>query len=314
MDAVPATSQTRIPESSLEGTSQALPDVSLRASEDRPAQETQKAPVFAKSVAATPDPCRSLQGFLFLDLVSRVSIWSSSIAFAVMAMTSLGWWPVSGFVGAEPSVAWAWGGAIARWVILFNLVYVAELVLLRFLIPKPEQGIYSTAKPPDVRTRAGRQLIWSCLIAILTKARYEAPFPGFLVFHIANLPPMRWLMGPVFGPKSKSCYVTDPLILDPHLVEIGRNVVLGSGCNIAGHCQMPGMVVVRKTVIDDDVVIGANSTIFGGVHVHRGAIVAAGSVVAPFTTIGPGEYWAGVPAVKIGKVPTSRVPPPVANS
>lgn len=265
--------------------------------------------VGGSSIAKPTDPCFSLQAFLLLDMLARVVIWGSSIAFATMVMTAMNWWPATGLVGAGPAEAWAWGGAIVRWTLLFNMIYVAELALLRLPIPQPKEGIYSTVNPPDIRTHRGRQLLWSCMIAVLTKARYEAPFPGFLVFHMANIPPLRWIMGRVFGPKSKSCYVTDPIILDPHLVEIGRNVVLGSGCNIAGHCQMPGMVVVRKTVIEDDVVIGANSTIFGGVHVHRGAVIAAGSVVAPFTTVGPGEYWSGVPAVKIVNAPVSRVRP-----
>jgi acetyltransferase-like isoleucine patch superfamily enzyme len=97
--------------------------------------------------------------------------------------------------------------------------------------------------------------------------------------------------------------VTDPVILDPAFVEIGRNVVIGSGANIAGHCQLPDMILFRKTVIEDDVTIGANSTIFGGVIVRRGAMLGAGSVVPPYTTIGPGEYWHGVPAVKIRDMP-----------
>lgn len=283
--------------------------------EPGPGESTQvraSAPAVGSPSAAKPtDPCLSLQAFLVLDMFARVVIWGSSIAFATMAMTALKWWPPTSLVGAGPAEAWEWGGAIIRWTILFNMIYVAELALLRLPIPQPKQGIYSTINPPDIRTHRGRQLLWSCMIAVLTKARYEAPFPGFLVFHMANIPPLRWVMGRVFGPKSKSCYVTDPIILDPHLVEIGRNVVMGSGCNIAGHCQMPGMVVVRKTVIEDDVVIGANSTIFGGVHVHRGAVIAAGSVVAPFTTVGPGEYWSGVPAVKIVNAPVTRVSPAV---
>lgn len=279
------------------------------ASRDASQIRAREAVVSNPSAVNPTDPCLSLQAFLVLDMMTRVVIWGSSIAFATMLMTALKWWPPTGLVGAGPAEAWAWGGAIVRWTLLFNMIYVAELALLRLPIPQPKQGIYSTTSPPDIRTHRGRQLIWSCMIAVLTKARYEAPFPGFLVFHIANIPPMRWIMGRVFGPKSKSCYVTDPIILDPHLVEIGRNVVLGSGCNIAGHCQMPGIVVVRKTVIEDDVVIGANSTIFGGVHVHRGAVIAAGSVVAPFTTVGPGEYWSGVPAVKKANAPASTVPP-----
>lgn len=253
-----------------------------------------------------PDPCVALQGFLMLDGALRMFIWGSSLAFAFMLANTLGWWPQEGPFGATPAIAWAWGGAVVKWVVLVNLIYVTELMLMRLPIPSPKPGIYSTIKPPDIRTQTGRQLIYSCMIALLTKARYEAPFPAFLVFHISNIWPIRFVMGRIFGPRSKSCYVTDPLILDPHLVEIGRNVVIGSGANIAGHCQLPDMVVVRKTIIEDDVVIGANSTIFGGVHIKRGAMIAAGSVVSPFTMIGECEYWSGVPAVKLRDLPPPR--------
>lgn len=256
-----------------------------------------------KANARLPDPCLSLQGFVLLDLITRVFIWSTSIALTIIAFTALGAWPSQALAGASYAVAWEWCRSLAGWVILYNLIYVSELVFLRLPIPTPRQGVYSTIDPPDIRTSSGRQLIYSCFIALLTKARYEAPFPGFLVFHISNLPPMRWLMGPIFGPKSRSCYVTDPVILDPHLVEIGRNVVIGCGANIAGHCQLPDLVAIRKTIIEDDVVIGANSTIFGGARIRRGAMVAAGSVVAPFTEIGTCEYWSGVPAVKVRDLP-----------
>lgn len=250
-----------------------------------------------------PDPCAALQGFLALDLFARLFIWGSSIALVMISANALGWWPEVSPFGTGAKAAWDWAAAIVKWVLLFNLIYVAELVLLRLPIPTPAPGVYSTVKPPSIRTFAGRQLLYSCLIALLTKARYEAPFPAFLVFHISNTIPMRWLMGRVFGPKSRSCYVTDPLILDPHLVEIGRNVVIGSGSNIAGHCQLPDMVVIRKTIIEDDVVIGANTTIFGGVHIRRGAMIAAGSVIPPFTVVGECEHWSGVPAVKLRDLP-----------
>lgn len=261
-------------------------------------------PVLADAARlAAPDPCFALQGFLVLDVIARLFIWGGSIALALIAANTLSWWPTVSPFGAPAAVALAWGVAIVKLVVLVNIIYVAELIALRLFVPRPLPGVYSTAKPPDFRTKAGRQLLYSCLIALLTKARYEAPFPAFLVFHMSNIPPLRWLMGRIFGPKSKSCYVTEPLILDPHMVEIGRNVVIGSGANIAGHCQLPDMVIIKKTTIEDDVVIGANSTIFGGVHVGRGAMIAAGSVVAPFTVVGACEYWSGVPAVKVRDMP-----------
>lgn len=250
-----------------------------------------------------PDPRFALQGFLLMDSIVRLTIWSASLVLATLVMNAMSAWPNAGLLGQRVSVTVAWGIAAAKWVGLFNLAYVMQLAIWRSLIPTPKPGIYSTVRPPDIRKRSDRQLIYASFVATLTKARYEAPFPGFLVFQIANTVPMCWIMGRVFGPKTKSCYITDPVILDPYLVEIGRNVVIGSGANIAGHCQLPDMVALRKTIIEDDVVIGANSTIFGGVQLKRGCMIGAGSVVPPFTVVGPSEYWSGVPAVKIRDLP-----------
>lgn len=257
----------------------------------------------AAALAKPVDPCRSLQGFLFLDMTVRLFIWTSSFAIASAIFGAQDWWPKAPLATANFDSAWLWGGRLGWWLLLFNFVYVAELVVLRLPIPTPEPGLYPTLTSPNPFKSSGRQIIYACLIAVLTKARYEAPFPAFLVFHISNLPPMRWLMGSIFGPKSRSCYVSDPIILDPSFVEIGRNVVIGSGANIAGHCQLPDLILIRKTRIEDDVTIGANTTIFGGVTVCRGAMIGAGSVVPPFTTIGPNEYWSGVPATKVRDLP-----------
>ncbi|HKQ49965.1 MAG TPA: DapH/DapD/GlmU-related protein [Phycisphaerae bacterium] len=261
------------------------------------------AKVAASALAKPVDPCRALQGFLFLDLTARLLIWTTSFVVTSIVFASRDWWPRSSLLTADLTTALAWGGCVVIWLVLFNFAYVALLVVLRLPIPTPQPGLYPTLKTPNFLQSKDRQILYSCLIALLTKARYEAPFPAFLIFHISNLPPMRWLMGRYFGPRSRSCYVTDPVILDPSYVEIGRNVVIGSGANIAGHCQLPDMILLRKTVIEDDVTIGANSTIFGGVTIRRGAMLGAGSVVSPYTTIGPGEYWSGVPAVKIRDLP-----------
>jgi carbonic anhydrase/acetyltransferase-like protein (isoleucine patch superfamily) len=44
---------------------------------------------------------------------------------------------------------------------------------------------------------------------------------------------------------------------------------------------------------------GTNAIVFGGVTLKKGCMVAAGSVVPPYTTVGEYEYWSGVPAVKV---------------
>lgn len=239
-----------------------------------------------------------LRGFLTLDALVRLLLWCGAFAASTALFAVLRAWPPGSPLAADLAQAWRWGWRLAMWILVFNYAYVLELLVLRLPIPAPREGRYAVGGriPPA-------PVLWSCLVAVLTKARYEPPFPGFLVFHIANLPPLVWLMGPVFGPRSRSCYVVDPRITDPHLVTIGRNVVIGLNTSIAGHYQDRDCVVFKRTVIEDDVLIGAHAAIFGGVHIGRGAVIRAGSIVLPNTVIGPDEYWGGAPARKLRDLP-----------
>lgn len=241
------------------------------------------------AVSKSHDPLLGLQAFLFLDGIVRLFIWSNSFMLTFALFTWLDAWPEFGPFEAGVNETWLW--KLTHLALLFNLIYVAHLPAFRLVIPTPREGRYETGPGKKL----SRQLVYAALIATLTKARYHAPFPGFLVFHIANLPPMRWLMGPIFGPRSRSCYVTDPHILDPYLVSIGRNVTVGIGATIAAHYQERDAVVIRRTVIEDDVVIGALAAL-SGVNVRRGAVIAAGSIVLPGSTVGENEYWSGNPA------------------
>lgn len=237
------------------------------------------------------DPLNSLRGFLLLDVFVRLSIYGGAATATLILMGHLRAWPDVSILSGRPSDAWHWVQAFLLAIILFNVTYVLLLIVSRLPIPQPKPGRYTMTpgKPLD------RNLIWSCMIATLTKARHEAPFPAFLLFHFSNLPPLCWLMGPIFGPKSGSCYVAEPTIIDPHLVTIGRNVIIGFGTTIAGHYQEQDEIVIRPTIIEDDVLIGGHSAI-SGAHIKKGARIAAGSMVMPGAVIGPYEYWSGNPA------------------
>lgn len=250
-----------------------------------------------------PDLRGGLRWFLALDVFVRVFLWCTTLAFTASTFTALNAWPQDSLVRADWSSTWRWSWTLGRFILLFNIIYVLELVLLRLPIPTPKEGIY-----PTMRRTPNREVLWSCLVAVLTKARAQAPFPGIFVFHFANLPPLSWLMEPVFGPRSKSCYVADPQILDPHLVTLGRNVTVGFGSTIAGHYQDRDVVVFKRTVIEDDVVIGGHAVIPGGVHIGRSAVIGASSFVLPNSVVGPNEYWSGVPARRRRELPSAAVP------
>jgi acetyltransferase-like isoleucine patch superfamily enzyme len=250
------------------------------------------------SPARRPDLRNALRAFLVLDLAVRLLVWCGALALSITAFNALDAWPRHSLTETDLRHAWYWAKRLGWFILLFNVIYVGELLVLRLLIPTTREGRY-----PMTGRWPGRQIIWSSLIAALVKARYLAPFPGFLVFHIANLPPMCWLMAPIFGPKSRSCYATEPGILDPHLVSIGRNVVIGFNVIIVSHYQDRDWAVVERTIIDDNVVLGGQATIMGGVHIREGAMIGSCSLVLPNTVVGPNEFWAGVPARKIRDLP-----------
>lgn len=197
-----------------------------------------------------------------------------------------------------------WAQRIAQWILLFNVVYLLELLVVRLVIPTPKEGTYSTSRSG----LPNRQLIWTTLLGVLTKARYQAPFPAFLVFHIANLPPLCWLTSRIFGPKSRSCYVTDPEILDPSLVEIGRNVTMGYAVVIVAHTQESDKVTIRRVVIEDDVLVGGHATLMAGTRLGKGCVIGSHALLLPNTVVGPYEFWAGIPAKKISMVRREDLP------
>jgi len=75
---------------------------------------------------------------------------------------------------------------------------------------------------------------------------------------------------------------------------LGKNVHLGACSVVAGVLEPPSATPV---IIEDDVLIGANSVILEGVRVGKGSVVAAGSVVTK--DVPPGVVVAGSPAIII---------------
>jgi len=245
------------------------------------------------------DPRNGLRGFLILDAAVRLLLWVAAMSSALATVAALRGWPAYDLRTVTFTQAWAWADKFLWLIFLFNVYYVLGMVALRIFIPKPAEGTYRLrpGRLPD------RNLIWSMLIATLTKARYEAPFPGFLVHHVSNLPPLSWLVTAIIGPKSKSVGVTDARVLDPYGVEIGRNVVIGLGAIISAHTQGRDDITIGHTIIGDDVLIGGNVAIYHGCRIGNGAVILGGAILRPNTVVGENEVWGGIPAKLIKTLP-----------
>ncbi len=73
--------------------------------------------------------------------------------------------------------------------------------------------------------------------------------------------------------------------------EVGKRCHVGAGAVLAGVIEPPSATPV---VLEDDVLIGANAVVVEGVHIGKGAVVGAGSIV--LNDVPAGAVVAGNPA------------------
>lgn len=83
------------------------------------------------------------------------------------------------------------------------------------------------------------------------------------------------------GPVGNSCMLKEPLIL-PHGLSgiiIARNVEIGKNVAIYQHVTIAESDKQKKTIIDDNVIIGAGAVILNNPHIGKGAKIGANAVV-----------------------------------
>ena len=78
---------------------------------------------------------------------------------------------------------------------------------------------------------------------------------------------------------------------------LGGRATVGAHCHVGAGCVLAGVVEpasATPVVIEDDVLLGANSVVIEGCRVGKGAVVAAGAVVTE--DVPAGAVVAGCPA------------------
>lgn len=85
-------------------------------------------------------------------------------------------------------------------------------------------------------------------------------------------------------------------ILDPPLVELGDNTIIGYDSVLCPHAVEGSRVIFSKIRVGNNVTIGMKAIVMAGVTIEDGSIIAAGSVVKKGTHIKAGELWGGTPA------------------
>ncbi|MFI6586234.1 gamma carbonic anhydrase family protein [Embleya sp. NPDC050493] len=92
---------------------------------------------------------------------------------------------------------------------------------------------------------------------------------------------------------------------DAESIAVGPDTNIQDNCTVHSDPDFPTVIGARVSVghnavlhgctIEDDVLVGMNSTVLNGAHIGAGALIAAGAVVPQGMRVPPGVLVAGVP-------------------
>ncbi len=173
---------------------------------------------------------------------------------------------------------------IATVVLSFFMIYILNIAVYRlFLWKMPlREGEYIEGSTEDFIYHV-YVLYYLLLFNSLT--------PSLLV----PVPLMRFIYICLGAKLGENTYCAGA-ILDPPLVHIGANTILGYDCVLCPHAVEGKRVVFTAINIGNNVTIGMKAIVMAGVTIEDNAIVAAGSVVVKGSYIRAGELWGGIPA------------------
>jgi hypothetical protein len=225
-----------------------------------------------------------------------------------MLVTGTGLWAAAAFYRwLAPGVQSALGWAVLAvgTVLVFNYAYLLALLGLRLIVPRCREGYFPAlpgGRPPKAAVRFMMNIV-------LTMLRYSPPWAKLYLGVLAGLPPLNALYRRFFGPHTRSLTMGDTcVIFDPDLLYAGDNVQFGYDVRLLCHTFDRRGLVVKRIEIENDALIGGQTTVGPGVRIGHHAIVNAGSWVMPYTQIGPWELWGGAPAKKIRDLPHDAQP------
>lgn len=124
---------------------------------------------------------------------------------------------------------------------------------------------------------------------------YLVLFNSIIRTHILPVPLMR-LVYLALGAKLGRNTYSAGVLLDPPLIFIGNNSIIGHDAVLFAHAIEGASFSLASIHIGDSVTVGAHAVVMSDVWIGDGAIISAGAVVTKGSRIGANEIWGGVPA------------------
>ncbi len=103
----------------------------------------------------------------------------------------------------------------------------------------------------------------------------------------------------MFGAKTKLSNSLFEGWVDTEFIEFGKNVVIGQGTVAMASMIIGNLLIIKKTVIEDDVRIGSHAIIMPGTHIKKRSVLAGNSVTTVNQILDEGYIYVGVPAKQL---------------
>ncbi|MFO7796284.1 MAG: DapH/DapD/GlmU-related protein [Promethearchaeati archaeon] len=172
-------------------------------------------------------------------------------------------------------------------IVVISLIFAKILIWGVNFIHKPRVGTFLRDKmDKDYRYWSIRNTIKKWPIWLSHK--FPFPFLDNLCFKM-------------FGVKTKFSNSLFEGWVDTEFIEMGKNVTIGEGSIVQSALIAGDLFIIRKTKIEDKVIIGSHSIVMPGTKIGENCILAASSVTTVGQELEPGWIYLGVPAKKFKK-------------
>ena len=170
-------------------------------------------------------------------------------------------------------------------IVFGGIIFAKILLVIVNAIHKPREGVFlRIPEDKDYRYWSLRNTIkrWPIWLA------HRFPFPGILDNICFKM----------FGVKTKISNSLFEGWVDTEFIEFGKDVVVGQGAIVQSAVIIGNLLIIRKTIIEDDVRIGSHAIVMPGTHIGHNCILAANSVTTVGQVLERGYIYVGIPAKK----------------
>ncbi|MBY8982300.1 MAG: hypothetical protein KGD57_05080, partial [Candidatus Lokiarchaeota archaeon] len=171
--------------------------------------------------------------------------------------------------------------------ILISLVFAKILLTIVSFIHKPKEGVF-------LRDKKNKDYKYWCIRNIIKK------WPVWLA-HKFPFPFLDNICFKVFGVKTKFSNSLFEGWVDTEFIEFGKNVVIGQGSHIQSSIIMGKFLIIKKTIIENDVRIGVHSVVMPGTHIGEKAVLGTFCLTTIGQKLEEGWIYHGNPAKKFKK-------------